>query len=73
MKLVSRTCLLVCEAIDLAAPFSHSCSQRHLTPAYAVLDRHYGHFRLVHPLVVFVRYSPENAEEGYIFLRVHAL
>src|SRR6267154_905876 len=45
----------VCEATDLAAPFSHSCSERHLTHAYTVLDRHYGHFchpPHVHPQVV---------------------
>jgi hypothetical protein len=38
-----------------------------------VLDRHYGHFVTpphVHPgLVVFVRHSLENAEEGYVLSR----
>jgi len=62
--------------MDLAALFSHSCSQRHLTRVSAVLDRHYGHFVTlphVHPLAVFVRHSLKNAEEGYVFSRIRAL
>ena len=37
-----------------------------------MLDMHYGHFVTlphVHPLVVLVRHSLENAEERYVFSR----